>query len=575
MNDATALAAPRPRRLPIVNRLRERLAVHAMTVEEAALWAALAGLALLTRVAFLGDPPLNVEEGRRALEAWTLLHEGRVDYEGAPILTNLTSLVFVLFSDGDLQARLIPAVSGVLLVLTPLLLRSVVGGWWSLLAAVCLAFSSILLTASRSVSPAVPALLCLAISVLSAWRFGISYQPRWLVAAVVASGVGIGLDTSYVVGIGGAALAYAIAEGEIFGKVSWWGPLRQHGRRALALGVGVAILLNTRLLTSPGGIQAGMIDPIARWTSEIARGAGLTAPILLGLMDGALLILALVGLSEYGRHPRTVRYLGTWLLVALTLASLMRMPDLRYLAHPLLPLGLLAGFGLLRLARWLVAAGNLRTTVLGLVALIPLVTASFQINVGLRQSLSPWGASGVVMIAGLLLAGLLAFNLLRGAQLGAAFSTWLLAILAVVSIAGASRAIEARGDDRGQLIEQTVITSEMRYVREIARKWHRASPNGPLPVDPGLRPIVGWALRDIPSVRYDPVASGAPFARLLADPPSQVAPDTMTYRPIVGYAADWPTLSLQPSRVWRWLVNRESLVALRPYAIVVVQPAGG
>jgi len=335
------------------------------------------------------------------------------------------------------------------------------------------------------------------------------------------------------------------------------------------------VLLNTRLLMNPSGIQAGLIDPLWRWTAEISRGAGLTAPLLVGLLDGGIVILAFVGFLEYPRRPRTIRFLGTWLLVSLTLASLMRMPDVRYLCHPVLPAALLAGFGLLRLTSWIVEAGSARTTVLGLAALVPIVTASFQINAGLRQNLSPWGASGAVLAAGLLLAGLLAFNLLSGRQLGAAFATWLLVLLAVGGVSSASRSLEAHGDDRGQLIEQTVVTPDMAFVREMVLKWHRATPDGPLPVDPTLRPLVGWALRDISSVRYDPAASASPFPRLLADPPVQVRPDTRTIRPIVGYTADWPTLSLQPARIWRWIVNRESLVTLRPYAIVVVQPAGG
>jgi hypothetical protein len=229
----------------------------------------------------------------------------------------------------------------------------------------------------------------------------------------------------------------------------------------------------------------------------------------------------------------------------------------------------------LRLASWIAQAGGARTTVLGLVALIPIVTASFQINTGLRSNLSPWGASGIVLVAGLLLAGLLAFNLLRGQQLGAAFATWLLILLSVGGVASASRALEARGDGHGQFVEQTVVTADMAFVREMALKWYRAAPEGPLPVDPTLRPLVGWALRDIPTVRYDPAANASPFSRLLADPPVSVRPDTKTIRPIVGYAADWQTLTLQPGRVWRWFVNREPLVTLRPYAIVVVQPVGG
>ena len=561
--------------LPLMARVREWQIAWKMSGEELLAWAALALVTLLVRVIHLGEPPLNVEEGRRALEAWTLLREARVAYEGAPILTNLTSLVFTLFSDGDLQARLVPALAGTALVLTPLLLRPLIGGWWGVLAGLSLAASTTLLTASRSVSPAAPTMLCLAVAVMGAWRFGASYQPGWLIAACAAAFVGIGLDTSFVVGIVGAALAYAIAEGEIFGKVSWWGPVREHGRRALAIGVGVAVVLDTRFLMNPNGIQVGLIDPLWRWTSEIARGAGLTAPLLAVMLDGGLILLALIGFLEYTRQPKTIRFLGTWLLVSMTLASLMRMPDLRYLAHPILPAALLAGFGLVRLGRWIVEAGSVRTTVLALVALVPIVTASFQINAGLRQNLSPWGASGVVLVAGLLLAGLLAFNLVRGAQLGAVFATWLLVLLTVGGVASGSRALEARGHERGQLIEQTVIMSDIGFVREMALKWFRAAPDGPLPVDPTLRPVVGWVLRDIPTVRYDPAANASPFPQLLADPPIQVRQDTKTIRPIVGYAADWQSLSLQPGRIWRWIVNREPLVTLRPYAIVVVQPAGG
>lgn len=551
-----------------------RLAQLGLTLEEATAWCGLALLAALSRLVWLGGPPLNIEEGRRALEAWTLLHEGRVTYEGAPILTNLTSLVFFLFSDGDLQARLVPAVAGTLLVLTPFLLRPIGGGWWAVLAGLCLALSATLLSASRSVSPAVPSLLCLMLTAVGAWRFGQAYEPRWLVLAVTSALIGVGVDTSFVVGLAGLFLSYAIAEGEIFGKVNWWQPVRAHGRQALIVGIVAAIILDTRLLTSPGGIQAGLFDPLTRWTNEISRGSGLTAPVVLALLDGCILLLALVGLAEYPRRSRAIRFLGTWLVVSVTLASLMRMPEVRYLALPLLPASLLAGFGLYRLGAWLVEAGSTRTAVLGLVGVVPVVTAMFQINAGLRQNLSPWGASGVVLVAGLLLAGLLAFNLLRGKELGAAFATWLLAILTVASIAGASRALESRGDDRGQVIEQTVITPEMVVVREFALKWQRALPEGPLPVDPSLRPIVGWALRDIPTVRYDQGARDAALPRLLADPPTQVGPDTMTMRFIVGYAADWPTLALQPARIWRWMANRETLVTLRPYAIVVVQPAG-
>jgi hypothetical protein len=252
----------------------------------------------------------------------------------------------------------------------------------------------------------------------------------------------------------------------------------------------------------------------------------------------------------------------------------MRMPEVRYLAQPIVPAALLAGFGLLRLWTWIVEAGSMRTTMIGLLGLVPVVTAGFQVNAGINANLSPWSSAGVVLVAGLLLAGLLAFNLLRGAELGAAFATWLLVLLAVGNTAGMMRALEARGDDRGQLVEQSVVTPDIRYIRELAQKWYRADPGGVLAVDPAIRPLVEWSLRDIPTVRYDAAAGGGQGPRLLGDAPAQTPPDAKTTRWIVGYAGDWSTLSMQPSRIWRWMVQRGSLVTLRPYGIVVIQPAG-
>jgi hypothetical protein len=541
---------------------------------EATAWIALLVATALTRLLLLGNPPLNLDEARRAMEAYTLYTQGRVIYEGASILTNLTSVVFILFGDGDIQARLVPAVCGVALVATPLLLRPVIPGYWSLAAAGMLAASTIVLTASRSVSPTVPMLLCVMLAAIGAWRFGRDSQPVWLTVACTAVLVGLGLDPSFALALAGVVLAFAISEGDLTGRTTWWPPVRQHAPRALAIAAGVALLLETRLGTSPSGLQAGVIDPLWRWYSDVARGAGLTAPLLVGLLDGAIMCLALVGLLEFRARPRVVRFLGTWLIVALTLASLMRMPDHRYLAPAVLPAALLAGFGLLRLASWIQEGGTTRAIVIGLIGLVPVITTAFQINAGLRSGVSPWGAATVVLIGGLILVGLLAFNVLRGLELGAAIATWALVLLAVGAIAGGSRGLEARGEPRGQLIESTVVTADVDMVRQVTLKWFRADPAGVILVDAPLRPVLGWALRDVPTIRYDAAARELPQARLLADAPSQIGPEFEAVRILGGYAADWSSLSLQASRIWQWMVHRESLVTLRPYAIVVVQPAG-
>ena len=60
--------------------------------------------------------------------------------------------------------------------------------------------------------------------------------------------LGVGLDTSFVVGLLGLALGYAISEGDIFGRSTWWRPVRQYGPRALAIAATAAVLCDTRLM---------------------------------------------------------------------------------------------------------------------------------------------------------------------------------------------------------------------------------------------------------------------------------------------------------------------------------------
>ncbi|MCC6175467.1 MAG: glycosyltransferase family 39 protein [Chloroflexi bacterium] len=538
-------------------------------------WVGVLASALVLRVVRLGGPPLNVEEGSRALDALTLWREGRVAYEGGPIFTNLLSLVFGLFTAADGQARLLSAVSGVALAAVPWLLRPALGTRATLGASLILALSSLLTSNARAVSPAVPAALLLLLAVACFWRFGLRYERGWLVGGAVAVAVGLGFDPSFTVGLIGVALAYAIAEGDILGRSSWLPALKRWGPLALVGAVLTAVVLDTRFLMNPSGLQAGLVDPFWRWTGDVARGSGLTAPLIVVLLDGAVLLLAVVGLGAYRRRPRAVRFLGTWLLVALTLAALMRMPDTRYLVQPVLPAALLGGFGLVRAIEAVRVWGNTTTTVVALAGLVPIVTASFQINTGLRQGGSPWGAAGVVLVAGLLLVGLVAFNLLRREGMLAALSTWLLVLLTYSAIGGLSRALEARGDARGTLVERSTMTTEVREIRETALRWFRADPTGSIPIDPSLRPILGWAVRDVPTARFDRAAREQTVDRFLADPPANLIDTQAAVRHLVGYEADWATLSLSPNRLWLWYANRQSLVTLRPYAIVVVQSAGG
>lgn len=535
-------------------------------------WIALGVGALLTRLVALGAAPLSPDEGRRAMEALTLYREWRVEYEAGPLLTNLMSLVFALFASGDGQARLPTALAGVLLVLAPLLLRPIVGLRASLGTSLVLLVAPPLVTLSRTVSPTILVVLFLFVTVACARRFADERGPRWLVGTLVAVGLGLASDPSFTVGLAGLLLAYAIAEGDVGLRAAWLPAACGAIRWAVLVALGVSILASTRLLMNPNGVQAGLIDPLWAWSADVSRGNGLQAPLLYLLEDGSTLLLALVGCTRYRVQPRLVRFLGVWFLVAITLASLMRQPDPRYLFQPTLPAALLGGLGVVWIAETLRAHGSPRAVSIGLAALVPLVTAAFLINGGVRQGTVPWASAGVVAVAGILLVGLLAINVLVRAEGRAALATVVLVLAGYGSIAGASRWLEARSGERGQLIEASSLTDEVRTVRREVLRWSRADVSAPIFVEASLRPILGWALREIPTVRYDAEASARPSARVLASPPERTDEESKTVRIVVGYATDWGALSIRPTSIWSWVTQRQSLVGVKPYAIVLVEP---
>ena len=238
---------------------------------------------------------------------------------------------------------------------------------------------------------------------------------RWLILAVVAVLVGLGVDTSFVVGLVGLVLPTPSPKARCSG-----GQLVGAGRACMRGGrwpsaSGVAVLLDTRLLMNPAASRPACSIRSRAGRSEIARGAGLTAPLLLALLDGGILILAVVGSGRVSapsaRHP-----VPGHLADGVADAGVADADARGALPGSADAAGRAAGR--VRAAAacapgWSRPAA--RTTVLGLVGLVPVVTAGLPGQRGLRANLSPWGSSGVVLVAGLLLAGLLAFNLLRGA----------------------------------------------------------------------------------------------------------------------------------------------------------------
>ncbi|NLD74549.1 MAG: hypothetical protein GX649_17755, partial [Chloroflexi bacterium] len=103
---------------------------------------------LVTRLYDLGSRGYSHDESIHAWEAWKLVtgqgYRHNPVYHG-PLLYHLTALAFALFGHTDVTARLVTALAGVAIALTPLLFRRWLGKWGTLGAIALMAISPVLM----------------------------------------------------------------------------------------------------------------------------------------------------------------------------------------------------------------------------------------------------------------------------------------------------------------------------------------------------------------------------------------------------------------------------------------------
>jgi len=138
---------------------------------EAALYAALALVALCLRLIGLGDAPLTSDEARQALASWNFVN-GKADaFIGSPLLFTANALLFALSGANDALARLVPALAGTALVLVPALWRRELGRLGALVTSALLVVSPSLVFFSRTLDGALLAVTCALVSLAFASRY--------------------------------------------------------------------------------------------------------------------------------------------------------------------------------------------------------------------------------------------------------------------------------------------------------------------------------------------------------------------------------------------------------------------
>jgi hypothetical protein len=529
------------------------------------LWFVVLATAFLLRVVALDGAPLAPDEAARALEARALLHGDRPGPTTGPVPVHLMALSFIPFTASDLAARTPFALLGCLLGLTPLLFRARLGAGPVLGAAALLAISPVAILSSRTAGPAVLMALASGTVVGAVLLAQARADGRWLLLAGVGLAGGLGAGPAFI----GQLLAIGLASA-LFPPFSGDGRLTANrwAWRGLAAFAVTAVVLDTLLLVRPAGLQAGLIDPFATWPGTVGLSAGTAIGVgLLFLHELLLITLALAGLGAVRTDPLT-RFLLAWASASLLLALLTRAPDLAMAAGPLLPLALLGGGQLVRLATLL---GRLRATLVVAAVALPvpmlflLLAVDGQVNRGSPASTAPLliAAGGVVAVA-LLVSTWLELSELALAG-GLALAIGLLALhtsfLTELNYVGYQRG--------GPYLLSQSSAPAVRQVEARAADWWRQAPQEPIQVDSQLRAWLAWSLRDQARLSWTIDPPPDPDRSILGPSNAAGRPAGDWQRLVVGESYSLPPTFVGWPAVWRWLVLRESFFRSEPNAILI------
>jgi uncharacterized protein (TIGR03663 family) len=245
-------------------------------------------IAVGLRLYKLDGRPMQAPEAAQALAAWRSaqgLPQGAVLGQHSPILFTSNMFLFALFGANDFLARLVPALSGVLLVIAPYFLRQRLGRMGALVASFLLALSPSVLFFSRYLGGEIIVAACALSMTWGLFGYLDQRQPRYLYVIAVALGLALsaGAGTyTFVFVVVTFALVLALVNrfsspSEYWQSISdaWQTARGQNGllRDCAVLLVLIFVLVCTGLLLHLSGLQDG-IDLFPAWLSAFPPQVG-------------------------------------------------------------------------------------------------------------------------------------------------------------------------------------------------------------------------------------------------------------------------------------------------------------
>jgi 4-amino-4-deoxy-L-arabinose transferase-like glycosyltransferase len=318
------------------------------------LWGLLLVITLGLRLFRLDAALLNAAEARGALAAWRFAHGldqlGTPPY--SPLVFSAQWFAFLVFGADAITARLLPALAGAALTLTPALLRRRIGRLGALAAGTLLALSPTALTLSRTASGDILVALGSMLCASGLWRFvdhqtahketaidGVTDIPTdvpwtfWLIPlglalTLVASSLAYSALLAMAIGLMILLLVEIDPQARHQLRTAW----QAFSNRTLpnlvyyAAGVlaGAFVLLSTAFFWHPQGLGAAArlltdwLGGFVRWPDSLSAGYPW---LILITYEPLILLTGLLGIKRGINHGNAaIRFLASWSVAALVLA---------------------------------------------------------------------------------------------------------------------------------------------------------------------------------------------------------------------------------------------------------------
>jgi uncharacterized protein (TIGR03663 family) len=289
-------------------------------------------VAVITRFWDLGARAMSHDESLHALYSYYLYNGTGYAHNPmmhGPFLFHANALIYFLFGDSDYTARVVPAIFGVALVMSPLLLKPWLGRLGALFTSIMLLISPAILYHSRYIRDDIYMALWVVLLIAALFHLLRSHRPGWLIfgGAVLMLALTT-MENAYIFGyIGLAYILFTILWERASKRAHLWLYLA-----GMVVTAGLVFVLY--LLNRPGTADAAASNKLAT-----AILVALTGTIPIGLFSATIIR------SREGRTPTVLEALRgiSWKVWVVTLVVMFLIYSLLFTTFFTNPAGMITG----------------------------------------------------------------------------------------------------------------------------------------------------------------------------------------------------------------------------------------